>query len=635
MLRRYCLFPSCFVSACWVRIFICGALPVPVPASDAPELIPELPALHISGNRTVNERSADTFSMPVSELKFEPKVDVQSRNMAEAQGDVTIRGGIFENTGFVVGSATLIDPQTGHYSAELPIAPEMLTAPEVLTGVDNAVRGFNSTVGTLRYGWAPIVDGGSVTAAAGDNNLNSQRARAARTVDLTENGEWSLGVEAEGSRSEGDGTRDFGDHDFERLTGRVQLRGPRSQTDIFAGYQAKFFGWFGMYTGRAFLGFGPFETENLKTRLYLINHRQNYGDGSYFEATAYRRRHSDEYQFNRFDPTDEFIHETKVHSVGVSGVHVFGGSSALRYSAQATADEIDSNSLEQGDFTSRSYLKATLLPQYSLRLAEGEKLTFRAGGSFDDSNRDSSKLSPIADVTWERHHGASGSEQAYLSFAQTTQVTGYTGIGGSEDPNDSLFTSNRDLGRETTRNLELGGSIDRGQWSLETAVFYRWDDDLVDWTFSTGDTSARTANNVDLETFGVEVIGTRRWGRFEGILGYTYLEKDEDFGDASVDASFYALNHPRHRVTLGLLWRAADWLELRADNEWRRQRENLLRESGRTAFFTHASVNVYPPRFPNLELFFTADNLWDEEFEDLPGTPGRGRQFTVGATLTW
>ena len=47
----------------------------------------------------------------------EPRVDLQSRNMAEAQGDVSIRGGIFENTGFRVGSATLIDPQTGHYFA--------------------------------------------------------------------------------------------------------------------------------------------------------------------------------------------------------------------------------------------------------------------------------------------------------------------------------------------------------------------------------------------------------------------------------------------------------------------------------------------------------------------------------------
>ena len=67
---------------------------------------------------------------------------MQARNMAEAQGDLSIRGGTFENTGIQVGSATIMDPQTGHYTTELPIAPEMLAEPKVLTGADNALRGF-------------------------------------------------------------------------------------------------------------------------------------------------------------------------------------------------------------------------------------------------------------------------------------------------------------------------------------------------------------------------------------------------------------------------------------------------------------------------------------------------------------
>ncbi|MEC8190057.1 MAG: TonB-dependent receptor, partial [Verrucomicrobiota bacterium] len=110
-----------------------------------------LPTLTVKGQETANIRPATTFESVVSNLDFDPRMDFQSRNMAEAQGDINIRGGIFEGTGIKVGAATLIDPQTGHYTTELPIAPEMLSEGRVYTGAENALRGFNSTAGTIAY----------------------------------------------------------------------------------------------------------------------------------------------------------------------------------------------------------------------------------------------------------------------------------------------------------------------------------------------------------------------------------------------------------------------------------------------------------------------------------------------------
>ena len=67
-----------------------------------------------------NQEPAGTFAMPVSALRYEPLVDIEPRNMAEAQSDVTIRGDTFENTGLQVGALSIFDPQTGHYLTELP-----------------------------------------------------------------------------------------------------------------------------------------------------------------------------------------------------------------------------------------------------------------------------------------------------------------------------------------------------------------------------------------------------------------------------------------------------------------------------------------------------------------------------------
>ena len=119
------------------------------------------------------------------------------------------------------------------------------------------------------------------------------------------------------------------------------------------------------------------------------------------------------------------------------------------------------------------------------------------------------------------------------------------------------------------------------------------------------------------------------------IASYTYLEKSEDYGTADIDASFYALNYPDHRVTLGAVWQPMDVLELRIDNEWRKQHSNRLRNSDDEAFFTQLTLKFTPAQLDNVFVTFAADNIWDESFEEVPGTPGRGEQYTLSATYTW
>jgi len=589
-----------------------------------------LPELVLESQQTANLRPATTYETLVSNLDFEPQLDLQTRNMAEAQGDVSIRGGIFENTGFRVGAATLFDPQTGHYFAEIPLAPEMLAGPKVYTGSDNALYGFNSSVGTLQYDWSPIVPGGSLTAGAGEHDLNFQRLHQATRLPLGESGAWQLGAEIEYSRSEGDGTIEFGDHDFERFSGRVQLLGPNSQTDFVAGYQDKFFGWPGMYTGNFFFAFPP-ETEQLKTRLFLINHRQEYGIESDIELTAYYRRHSDHYRFNRFSSAPGNIHETDVVSIGWDGKHFLTKRLALHHAGQITADEIESNTLENGPFTSRSYWKFSLVPEYALDLSDSRRLRIKAGAGFDDTNRDGSEFSPLAELSLERTKGRL-KHRLHLGYSESTQVPGYTAIGGNET--NPIFRSNNDLGRETSRNLEIGSRWTAPDWSLQTTLFHRWDDDLVDWTFVDG-SAPRTANAVDLETLGFEIIGSRYWGDWEAIASYTYLHKDEDFDDPDVIGSFYALNFPEHRATLGVIWRPLATVELRIDNEYRSQEENPIREGPDDAFFTHFTASYFPPQIDGLEIFAAVDKPWDEDFQEIPDTPGRGDLVSGGVTYRW
>jgi len=166
-------------------------------------------------------------------------------------------------------------------------------------------------------------------------------------------------------------------------------------------------------------------------------------------------------------------------------------------------------------------------------------------------------------------------------------------------------------------------------------VFHRWDDDLVDWTFRRGVT-ARTANPVNIGTAGLEVVATRRTPRCDLVLGYTFLDKDADYGSATVDASFYALNFARHRLTAAVVLRLGQGFELRLDNEFRAQEKNLLRViGGNDAVLTSVGFYYLPPHWRRVEFSFMVDNLWDSDFQEVPAVPAARRQFSFGAATRW
>ncbi len=581
----------------------------------------ELPNLSVSSSLTAIIEPASTYGAPVSRLELNPQFDLQVRNMAEAQGDVSIRGGIFENTGFRVGAATVMDPQTGHYFAEIPIAPEMLEGPGLLVAGDNAFGGFNSTVGTVDYSWTEIDEGGSLAVGFGNNDLNYQRLHHGTIFASDEASTW--GAEVELSRSESDGTIEEGDHDFVRYSGRIQRVGENTQTDFFAGYQSKYLAWPELYAAP----FGSNESDDVQTTLLMFNHSQSYGVDSSWEATVYHRRHEDHYLFNRYSVDNRsFVHETNVSSAALNGVQAANDWMKINYMVQLTTDDIESTTLEE-NFTSRDYTKVSILPEFQLFEEGDQRLSLRTGGSYDDTNRDASELSPIADLTW-----SNGDDRYYVSYAQTSQVAGYTAIGGS--PTGGLFRSNPDLNREVTQNFEIGASLLRANWSLSAAAFLREDADLVDWTYR-NDFYARYANNVDIDTQGIEVIVSRRIGSVELLGSATWLDKDEDYGDATVDASFYALNYAKLRLTGAAVWSLSENVQLRVDNEYRDQRENVLREGDDNALFTHVGVYFSLESYEGLEFNVSVENLWDDDFQEVPGTPGRGRQVSFGARYGW
>ena len=586
-----------------------------------------LPEVAVYSTRVANQSPVGTFAMPVSVLRFEPRLDIAGRNFAEAQADVTIRGGIFENTGVRIGAVSVFDPQTGHYLAEIPVTPAMLGAPEILTGAEHALNAANSTVGAVAYGWRPIRGVGSLALAAGQDGLNRQELYQGWMSDVRVGGQ-RLAADVAWSRSEAEGSVPLGEHNFDRFNARVQLAGATSQTDLVAGYQAKFFGWPNLYTP-----FNSNETENLQTLLVAWNHRTDFGRGDFVEAGAWYRRNKDDYAYNRFaavGPVHPFQHTTWAQGAAVGGRKT-AGDLAINFRGEVLADELKSTSLTAGDFRTRTVTKFSLVPEKTWTLGSGERVVLKAGVGYDDGNRSGGKGSPIVELA--REEPAAALQRIYFSYAQTTQVPTYTVLNASAS--SGLFRGNAKLGRQTSRNLELGARFARAGWSGQAAVFYRRDDALVDWTFRRGVT-ARTANAVDIDTTGVELVARRAWRAVDLVVGFTGLTKNAGYRGAVVDASFYALNYARHRLTAAITARLGGGFEVRMDNVARIQADNVLRVIGGDSAVTSSLGLGYRPRsWQGVEFSAMADNVWDDRFQEVPAVPAARRQISIGASYAW
>lgn len=588
-----------------------------------------LPEVTVYSPRVANQEPAAGFAMPVSALRFEPGVDLQTRNLAEAQADITLRGGTFEATGYRIGALSLPDPQTGHYTAEIPIAPAMLSAPEVATGAGLARDGFNATAGVVTQGWRPVTAQGYALAGAGESSaVRGEFYQGWRTPGASVGGTW--GTDVAWARSTGDGAVRWGDHRFERVNGRVQRITPGTQTDLFAGYQAKRFGWPNLYTP-----FNSNESENLQTVLFALNHRADYGAGQFWTAGLYHRRNKDDYAFNRFaplGPVHPFQHTTWASGAAASGRVTAGSHFALGLRAETSADELRSTSLTFGRYRTRTLAKLAALPEWSVPQADGGRWLWRAGFSWDDSNRDRGRFAPIAGVTREFAGGA-GLTALSLEGARTSQLPTYTALNAS--PSAGLFRGNPNLGRTVSDQLELAA---RGRWSGwegRAAAFWRRDVSLVDWTFRRG-VSARSASPVDVDVAGVEMVFRRSWRHLESVVGFTWLDKAADYRGATVDGSFYTLNYARQRLTAAVVWRPISSLQVHLDNSLRRQNGNPLRTAGGTQAWATSLGAVWRPGFaPAVQLSAQVDNLWNDHFQETPAVPASPRQASFAVVRRW
>lgn len=571
-------------------------------------------------------------------LQYNPLLEVQSRGAGQNQADLSIQGGTFESVGMQLNAVQFTDTQTGHYNTELPIPVEMLEREGINTGVTNAFLGVNAAVGAVAYSFRDIVDGGSVTFGGGEYEFNSQNISQG-TTKIIDTDEGQLNAEIFFNRGDASGSLADTDYNNERFAARLEWQGDSSQTDLFYGFQDKRYSWYYLYAPQELhqkLNTSGVEQDSLKTNLVLINHEMSWLTDGTLTLTGLYRRNYDDYEFDRYNPGlfNPYQHTTNVYNLGMLASKPVGDIE-LNLSARALFDEIDSTALVYGPYNSKNVAQFGLLPKKEWKLDKSSQINFQAGANVFTSNRYASELLPLSHLEYRVDTSAETFYLFYLEYSQGVQTPSYTAI--SSSPDSGLFRGNSSLGVANSDNYEFGYQQKGDIWQWVGLVFYRQDRNVVDWVYDStlGDTAARLAKEVDLDNYGFQAILNLNYEQIGAEFGYTYLDKNEDDNDEAFDSSFYALNYARHLLSGAVTLGVKEGVSLFVCQQFRDYRANMLRGSNNFGFLSIAGISYRPVNWKNIEFKLESSNLWNDNFEAVPGVPAAARQANFFVNLYW
>src|SRR5215213_7717274 len=82
-------------------------------------------------------------------LRYLPGIEVQARGPLGSQSDIVMRGGTFQQVLVILDGLRLNDPNTGHFTSYIPIAPAEIDHIEILKGASSAIYGSEAVGGVI------------------------------------------------------------------------------------------------------------------------------------------------------------------------------------------------------------------------------------------------------------------------------------------------------------------------------------------------------------------------------------------------------------------------------------------------------------------------------------------------------
>lgn len=464
-------------------------------------------------------------------VAYLPGVDVRARGTSGAQADISLRGGTFDQVLVLLNGIPLQDTQTGHYTMNIPVNTALIERIEVLQGA--ATHLTDAFTGAINIVTRDVEkDNYHIGLSAGTNAdvspafIGSWRRNDLRIHTAVDYARSDGYYAPEANAKEQEALRNT---DYQMANVYFQTRW--RELDVQAGAQYKDAG---LGTGYGYASMDQFDA----TRTLFASARYNGPLKDQWSLTAHMayRGQYDRYEWHRGTALNRhWTHNAQIgaqaHYASAIGRTTIGGAFKSDYIRSTNMGE-------------HHRWQATLNAEQQF-LWRGLAASVGVAGHYN---------------SWCGWY-ASGAANIGYSFLKTGSV--YLAAGRSlrmPTWTDMYYKAgvqrgNTALKAEKAWSLSLGAQYTwnwtkAGRLHLSGDVYYRWGQDIIDWTYNETDSLFYATNQNAVDAFGIDLVANyhyNAWLRRVSLrYAYTHLSLD-----LTQTKSQY-LDHLRHKVVASI-----------------------------------------------------------------------------------
>lgn len=566
-------------------------------------------------------------------LNFIGGIDVRHRGNNGVQADISIRGGSFDQVLVLLNGINITDPQTGHYTMDIPLDIADVERVEVLQGSSARVLGTNAFSGAINI----------VTSSKKQNEIKIQ-LNAGSFGYLAENFSAALNFKQFNSlmslsHKKSDGYRE--NTDFDQFNA-FWITGLNTKNlgnfDLQLSLQQKSFGANGFYS----LVY-PNQFEHTKTYMAALSWHLRKNKWQY-NAHAYWRQHHDRFElFRNFENAADWYsghnyHQTDVLGAKIAATHIASwGKTNLGIDLRN--EHIFSNTLgfEMEEKRPVPFEKEVFFSKNANRLLYNFFLDysktvsncyFSAGGALSAGSDFGSNAYGGFDVAYH----FSDDFRVFTSANSAVRLPTFTDLYYQS----ATQTANPDLEPEKSFTIELGSELNKNKWKMGATAFYRFGKNIIDWVKEPEAVKWESRNLTNVDALGFDYsfeyqLDKSFVDRFSFAYSFVYLDKNAENFDSK-----YALDYLKHKLMIG----AKHTIIKKLSFSWH---FSLFDRSGNYSDFNSGNLTNYDPyclldsRFlwnaKYYDLFVDLNNLLNVEYADYGGLPQARFNFSVGARL--
>lgn len=557
-----------------------------------------------------SNRSVDVYSLSGSHLLFgdltdvfdlDSSVQVQSRAPGGVQADISVDGGSFEQTLFLLDGIRLNDAQSAHYNMDLPVPLDAISRLEVLRGSGSTLYGSDAVGGVINL----------VTAPPNPANAIEMRLRAGYGSFGTneESGFLALahGIVSQRfsfERELSDGFRD--DREYRNLAAASEswLKTKFGLTRVFLSLMDRPFG-----ADQFYGNYNSWE----RTKTWLATISQDLGKRTLF-TLAYRR-HTDLYELLRDDPqfyTNRHIDDT--WDLSLRRRDSLRDTIQVFYGTEATADHVDSTNLGvHSRKRAAAYGAVSIAAWHRLSINAGTRQEFYG-------NAQTGKAETINIPSLSAGYWLSSRAKLRASVSRAFRLPSFTDLYYHDPAN----IGNPNLQPERAMNYEAGADFYASRRVRASAsVFERRETNDIDYVRANSNDVWQATNFTRLNFTGWEASLFFSLAKSEQFqLQYTGLHG----ASAALDGyqSQYVFNYPTQQATIA-------WEHVSAHSWLARLRTGITNQYQRNAYVIVDAFGAWTGW--RIHPYVRLTNLTNADYQPVYGVVMPGRAVLGG--LEW